>query len=146
MGGHAVLLMTEDLAQASLGLVALHGWTDGGRRSDDAHAGNLDFREGGKGGWFAPRLGRNGAARFPPKRKSPAVQTTPLFAHRANVALATKVLLGAEPHGPARRTGRTPLASAGGDEGNQTTVRRLRPLSRRDLMTLRPLLVAIRAR
>ena len=66
-----------------------------------------------------------------------------LVAARAQAAQGARVLAGiVETHGR-REGGRMPAESG---PGNQTTVRRLRPLRRRARMTLRPPLVAMRAR
>ena len=67
----------------------------------------------------------------------------PLLGFTTLACLAAQVLLRAETHESV--AGRN-VAAARGSGRTQTTVRRLRPLRRRARMTLRPPLVAIRAR
>jgi hypothetical protein len=63
----------------------------------------------------------------PRELKDPAIDATALLTNGAKITVAPQALPGAETH-------------------DQTTVRRLRPLRRREAMTLRPPRVALRAR
>ena len=128
--GDVVLLMAEDLPKPALGPVALGGRTDGRGRSDHTDPRTIPGDCG-----IVPA--------FPPNRKDPAINAPALLADGADVTLPAQVLLSAESHvnrvlEPTRGRRMTTVG--------QTTVRRLRPLRRRALMTLRPPFVAIRAR
>ncbi|RFC43386.1 MAG: hypothetical protein DUW69_002215 [Verrucomicrobia bacterium] len=113
----------EDGAEPAFGAVALDGAADLGDGRDYA-----DAREGGRGGGgFAPKK---------PDGEGAAVEAAALLTHGAKITRAPQMLLRAETHGTAAREG----------EQGQTTVRRLRRLSRRERMTLRPPRVAMRAR
>lgn len=120
--GHEILILPKNSAQAAFSAVALHGVADSGDRGDHAHS------PGEVSGVFAGK---------PPSGENPAVNPATLFANTAKIALAANVLLRAKTHG----------ASADAIGGKaQTTVKRLRPLARRAARTLRPPVVALRAR
>lgn len=86
------------------------------------------------------RLVRLGIATQGPKHEGAAIMAAPSFANGFEVRLAPQTLLGAKTHGAEA------FASSKTGGRAQTTVRRLRPLRRRFLSTLRPPLVAMRAR
>lgn len=131
---HEILMLAEHFAQAALRAIAAGGGANGGGRGNHTDAGS-----GGIGG--------RGFAFFPPDGEGAALEAAALLPHGADVSQAAQVLLRAKAHGPGTTgavsdtRGRARL-----EEANQTTVSRLRPLRRRDLMTLRPPRVAIRAR
>jgi len=122
-GRHQGLVLAENLAQAALGAVALDGAADGSNGGDHADA--------GEAGWTGL-----GVTPEKPDGEGAAVDPATLLPYGAKITRAPQMLLRAEAHEDAARAG----------ERGQTTVRRLRPLSRRDLMTLRPPRVAMRAR
>ncbi len=103
---------------------------------------------------------RGGRTPFPPDREGPAFQPPALLANGTDFIRPPQMLFRAKTH--AKKNGgqfsgerlawtivpglRSIHVHPPFGRSNQTTVNRLRPLRRRDLMTLRPLAVAIRAR
>ena len=103
VGGHEMLVMTEDFAQAALGLVAFRGGADGGGRGDDANPRMIQ-----RGGFCSGTRsrGRISIAAPPPNGERAAFQAAAVFAHTTNITLAAQVLLRAKAHGSGGR--RTP--------------------------------------
>ena len=83
-GGHEVLVLAVEGAEAALGAVALDGAADGGPGSDDPHA-------GGSGGGL-------GGAHPPGQEEGPAVEPAALLAHGAEIIVAPQALAGAQVH------------------------------------------------
>lgn len=139
----AELVGAEALAKAALGAGAGHGVAYRGTGSDEAGAGGRgrllasgSGRGGRRSGGIASRLGAGGVI----KHKGAAIVAAPLGADVVEIRRPTQVLVGAEAHGARPSGGTDPPAFL------QTTVRRLRPFARRAARTLRPPLVALRAR
>ena len=126
VAGKKLLVAAEDLAKPALGAVSQDGPAHGGPGGDKADAGQrLDGRRGGSGR-VAPQV---------PDCECLAIGARPALAGGADVALAAEVLPRAETHAEKARS-----------LSVQATVRRLRPLRRREASTLRPPLVDMRAR
>lgn len=125
-GRDQLLMPAKNLAEPAFGAGPLDGVAHRGDRSHHA-------QPGGCGRVF-------GLAADMLKHKRSAVEAAPLGPDPLEIKLAPEALVGAKVHGEG------PTSPPCRTTGDQTTVSRLRPLRRRDLRTLRPPRVAMRAR
>jgi hypothetical protein len=105
-GGQKRLMPAEKFAEAAFGAVAQDGVADGGGRSDEARA--REVNRNGSGGGDGPGK--------PPDGESAGVVAAAFGTDGANVALAAEMLLRAETHGTAAVNGRGRI-SADSDDG-----------------------------
>lgn len=147
------MVLAKAFAEAAFGACAGDGVADGGAGGDEAGAGGRQGGVGrrvGGGGVFGVRRGV-GPARGVEKDEGAGLEAAAGGADVVEISLAAQVLFWTEAHGwLANKKAATREVAAenlkGVGPGPQTTVRRLRPLARRAARTLRPPVVALRAR